>query len=172
MLPNASTPLSQADPILFQSTPQRDDTALFEHNLPSNFEVLMPEFQELLEKMGTMEVHDLTKLMHEFPEMESSAPLLPTGLLDTQQTVFSDLEETLNRAQVPEELKPIFKEAFSNVQYAFTKPHDEREVMLATAARAVIGSMPPSEAAPLTVLDTLLAFLNELRVTYAKTESA
>jgi hypothetical protein len=78
-----------------------------------------------------------------------------------------DLEATMERAQVPSELKPIFKEAFGNVQYAFSKPHDEREVILATAARAVIGTMPPSEQAPLKVLDTLLAFLNELRITYS-----
>merc|ERR1719321_616075 len=118
-----------------------------------------------------MEVQDLTKLMSEFPnvpEIDSSPPLLPTGLLDTQQNNSVDLEETLVRAQVPEELKPIFKEAFSNVQYAFTKPHDEREVILATAARAVIGTMPPTEQAPLKVLDTLLAFLNELRITYSR----
>jgi hypothetical protein len=112
--------------------------------------------------------------MSEFPvdgHLDNSAQdLLPTGLLDTQQAELPtvDLESTLDRAQVPEELKPIFKEAFGNVHYAFSKPHDEREVILATAARAVIGTMPPSEQAPLKVLDTLLAFLNELRITYSR----
>jgi len=47
-------------------------------------------------------------------------------------------------------------------------------VILANAARAVIGSMPPTEQAPLKVLDTLLAFLNELRASYGnpKTQGA
>jgi len=133
-------------------------------------ERLAPEFQELLEKMGSMEVQDLNKLLQEFPltaTPEIDSALLPTGLLETQNYA-SDLDATLVRAQVPEELKPIFKEAFTNAKDAFTKPHDEREVILATAARAVIGSMPPTEAAPMKVLDTLLAFLNELRLTYAR----
>jgi hypothetical protein len=77
------------------------------------------------------------------------------------------LDVTLDRAKVPQDLRPLFKEAFSNVNHAFTKNADEREVILANAARAVIGSMPPTEQAPLKVLDTLLAFLNELRASYA-----
>jgi hypothetical protein len=150
--------------------------------LPNNFaDALLPEFEEMLKKMGNIEsdnfVNDLHKvLLSEFPgvagDLDNSAQdLLPTGLLDTQQAevpTVVDLEATLDRAQVPEGLKPIFKEAFHNVHHAFSKPHDEREVILATAARAVIGTMPPTEQAPLKVLDTLLAFLNELRITYSR----
>jgi len=149
--------------------------------LPPNIaDALLPEFEEMLKKMGNLEsdhfVQDLNKpLLSEFPglngDLDNSAQdLLPTGLLDTQQAEFPavDLDATLDRAEVPAELKPIFKEAFGNVNYAFNKPHDEREVILATAARAVIGTMPPTEQAPLKVLDTLLAFLNELRLTYSR----
>jgi hypothetical protein len=149
--------------------------------LPNNFtDAFIPEFEEMLKNMGNIEsehfVQDFNKLMlNEFPgvagDLDNAAQdLLPTGLLDTQQVEAPtvDLEATLDRAQVPAELKPIFREAFGNLHYAFSKPHDEREVILATASRAVIGTMPPSEQAPLTVLDTLLAFLHELRITYAR----
>jgi hypothetical protein len=151
----------------FNSPLAQADAPIFEAGNYGNLETLAPEFQELLEKMGSLEVQDLNKLLQEFPTPDIDSALLPTGLLETQNYA-SDLDATLLRAQVPEELKPIFKEAFTNAKDAFTKPHDEREVILATAARAVIGSMPPTEAAPMKVLDTLLAFLNELRLTYAR----
>jgi hypothetical protein len=166
--------------VIFDPSPLPSPGNIAPPVLPNNFaDALLPEFEEMLKKMGNIEsdnfVNDLQKvLMSEFPvdgHLDNSAQdLLPTGLLDTQQAELPtvDLESTLDRAQVPEELKPIFKEAFGNVHYAFSKPHDEREVILATAARAVIGTMPPSEQAPLKVLDTLLAFLNELRITYSR----
>ena len=52
----------------------------------------------------------------------------------TRKTNFHKRSDKLIRSEVPAELKPIFKEAFGNVDYAFSKPHDEREVILATAA--------------------------------------
>ena len=52
----------------------------------------------------------------------------------TRKTNFHKLSDKVIRSEVPAELKPIFKEAFGNVDYAFSKPHDEREVILATAA--------------------------------------
>jgi len=190
---NAGTPLSTVpafpfpnftglpDGVMFDPSPLPSPGNMTHPVLPNNFaDALLPEFEEMLKKMGNMEtdnfVQDLNKmLLSEFPglnaDLDNSAQdLLPTGLLDTQQAEMPtvDLESTLDRAQVPTELKPIFKEAFGNVHYAFSKPHDEREVILATAARAVIGTMPPTEQAPLKVLDTLLAFLNELRITYSR----
>jgi hypothetical protein len=167
--------------VMFDPSPLPSPGNMAPPVLPNNFaDALLPEFEEMLKKMGNIEsdnfVNDLHKvLLSEFPgvagDLDNSAQdLLPTGLLDTQQAELpsADLEVTLDRAHVPEELKPIFKEAFGNVHYAFSKPHDEREVILATAARAVIGTMPPTEQAPLKVLDTLLAFLNELRITYSR----
>jgi hypothetical protein len=192
-LSNAATPLSTvpafpfpnftgsfSEGVMFEPSPLPSPGNMAPPVLPNNFaDALLPEFEEMLKKMGNIEsdtfVQDLNKLLlSEFPGLQgdldnSAQDLLPTGLLDTQQaeTPSVDLDATLESAQVPEELKPIFKEAFGNVHYAFSKPHDEREVILATAARAVIGTMPPSEQAPLKVLDTLLAFLNELRITYS-----
>merc|ERR1719199_449677 len=167
--------------VMFDPSPLASPGNMAPPVLPNNFaDALLPEFEEMLKKMGNIEsdnfVNDLHKvLLSEFPgvagDLDNSAQdLLPTGLLDTQQAEAPtvDLEATMDRSQVPAELKPIFKEAFGNVHYAFTKPHDEREVILATAARAVIGTMPPSEQAPLKVLDTLLAFLNELRISYSR----
>jgi hypothetical protein len=167
--------------VMFDPSPLPSPGNMVPPVLPPNIaDALLPEFEEMLKKMGNLEsdhfVQDLNKLLlSEFPglngDLDNSAQdLLPTGLLDTQQAEFPavDLDATLDRAEVPAELKPIFKEAFGNVNYAFNKPHDEREVILATAARAVIGTMPPTEQAPLKVLDTLLAFLNELRLTYSR----
>jgi hypothetical protein len=174
-LPFEHSPLvKQGAALPFQNSPLvQGEAPLFEAgNFGNDLERLMPEFQDLLDKMGSMEVHDLNKILQQSTTDMDSTHLLPTGLLDTQQNNMSDLDATLLRAKVPEELKPIFKEAFGNAQYAFSKPHDEREVILATAARAVIGTMPPTEAAPLEVLDTLLAFLNELRVTFASKHGA
>jgi hypothetical protein len=194
-LSNAGTPLATVptfpfpnfaenfpNGVMFDPSPLPSPGNIAPPVLPNNFaEALIPEFEEMLKKIGNMEgdhfVTDLHKvLMSEFPgvagDLDNSAQdLLPTGLLDTQQAEMAtvDLEVTMERAHVPAELKPIFKEAFGNVHYAFSKPHDEREVILATAARAVIGTMPPTEQAPLKVLDTLLAFLNELRITYSRT---
>merc|ERR1719247_507051 len=132
-LSNAATPLAVPPAFPFP-------------NFADNFaDALLPEFEEMLKKMGNIEsdnfVNDLHKvLLSEFPgvagDLDNSAQdLLPTGLLDTQQAELPsvDLEATLDRAQVPDELKPIFKEAFGNVHFAFSKPHDEREVILATA---------------------------------------
>merc|ERR1719375_1465119 len=192
-LSNAATPLAVPPAFPFPNFAENFNGVIFDPSplpspgnmpppvLPNNFaDALLPEFEEMLKKMGNIEsdnfVNDLHKvLLSEFPgvagDLDNSAQdLLPTGLLDTQQAELptADLEATLDRAHVPEELKPIFKEAFGNVHYAFSKPHDEREVILATAARAVIGTMPPSEQAPLKVLDTLLAFLNELRISYSR----
>jgi hypothetical protein len=167
--------------VMFDPSPLPSPGNMAPPVLPNNFaDALLPEFEEMLKRMGNIDsenfVQDLNKLfLNEFPgvggDLDNSAQeLLPTGLLETQlaEAPTVDLESTLDRAQVPAELKPIFKEAFGNVDYAFSKPHDEREVILATAARAVIGTMPPSEQAPLKVLDTLLAFLNELRITYSR----
>jgi hypothetical protein len=148
---------------------------------PPNLELLLPEFQDLLSKMGQIPPENLSALLQDFPvapatdggqTLEASAQdLIPTGLLEGAQEESGqdtlDLDVTLDRAKVPQDLRPLFKEAFSNVNHAFTKNADEREVILANAARAVIGSMPPTEQAPLKVLDTLLAFLNELRASYA-----
>jgi hypothetical protein len=192
-LPNAGTPGANVpafpfpfadnfpNGVMFDPSPLPSPGNMAPPVLPNNFaDALLPEFEEMLKKMGNIEsdnfVQDLNKLLlNEFPgvtgDLDNSAQdLLPTGLLDTQQAEAPtvDLEATMDRSQVPAELKPIFKEAFGNVHYAFTKPHDEREVILATAARAVIGTMPPSEQAPLKVLDTLLAFLNELRISYSR----
>jgi hypothetical protein len=143
---------------------------------PPNLDALLdvPEFQDLLRKMESLPAASINALFASDvaattnPEMDEGvqdSDFLPTGLLDNQPDL--DLDLTLNKAKVPEDLKPIFKEAFANVHQAFTKNTDEREVILANAARAVIGSMPPTEQAPLKVLDTLLAFLNELRSSYA-----
>jgi len=160
---------------------------------PGSLDLMMgPEFKELAEQlaqMGTLPAESLNAsigallLNQEVPPPNladetgmADGHLLPTDLLHegTDEPEETDLETTLQRAKVPEDLKPIFKEAFANVHHAFSKNTDEREVILANAARAVIGSMPPTEQAPLKVLDTLLAFLNELRASYGnpKTQGA
>jgi histone RNA hairpin-binding protein len=160
---------------------------------PGSLDLMMgPEFKELAEQLAAMGTLPNSESLNAQigalllnqevppPNMDEAGMadghLLPTDLLHESpgDEEAADLETTLDRAKVPEDLKPIFQEAFANVHHAFSKSTDEREVILANAARAVIGSMPPTEQAPLKVLDTLLAFLNELRASYGnpKTQGA
>jgi len=170
-IPEGSSPMPSPLP---SPLPSPEHINAMAQMAPPNLDALLgvPEFQDLLRKMESLPAESLTALFQDVPapqtEMDEGTQdhFLPTGLLDNPQPD-ADLEVTLNKAKVPDDLKPIFKEAFANVHQAFTKNTDEREVILANAARAVIGSMPPTEQAPLKVLDTLLAFLNELRASYA-----
>merc|ERR1719375_2828510 len=108
--------------VMFDPSPLPSPGNMAPPVLPNNFaDALLPEFEEMLKRMGNIDsenfVQDLNKLfLNEFPgvggDLDNSAQeLLPTGLLETQlaEAPTVDLESTLDRAQVPAELKPIFK---------------------------------------------------------------
>lgn len=138
----------------------------FSPEISTSLSHLAPGFQDLLQKMGENPAFlnglDLPEIPPP-PGLEEMTELLPKDLLEQEAKVMPkdvDCDAALDNANVPDQLRTVFKDAFVSAQ---ASSPDDKELLFHNATRAIIGTLSPDETPTIEVLDALLRFMNELR---------